>query len=186
MKKLFISILILLFSSLSFAADYDDDKKADELDGPGSAVSGSTLVVIVDPADADKIVVEDFDTLATSVVIRNGSILVPYLDASDDNFIIPAKHTVSITIATVWCKCQGTCTTPAQISFEDEDGNAMSHGTLTCADVGETPEEGAGSGGLETIDSGGGLGAYESLAFDVDNTPTAGDNYIIGYTFTID
>ena len=162
-----------------FADGVDPTEMADDDFGDFTCSSGSCTLdgTVVDSAEL---------TTKVKAILLTGAVKIEYLSASDDNFIIPAKHTTAITITKVWCKCQGTCTTPAQISFEDESGNAMSHGTLTCAEVGETPDEGGANGGLETVDSGGGLSAYESMAFDVDNTPTTGDTYIIGWTYTVD
>jgi hypothetical protein len=91
----------------------------------------------------------------------------------------------AVTLVKFWCKYKGTGSTPATIQFQDASGNNVtSSAVLTCVAHTAIPTEGAG---LETFDGGNNLIAYESLMFDVTNTPAPGtDTYEICWEYTID
>jgi hypothetical protein len=73
MKKLLILFLSICLVSLAGAADYDDDKKGDELDTAG-AIDGDDLVLISDPTDTDKIVRKTIDALVAAGLLGGGTI----------------------------------------------------------------------------------------------------------------
>lgn len=101
------------------------------------------------------------------------------LTATDDNYAFFMAND-AITITAVGCNCRGTCTTTATFTLEDRGGNAMTiTGTNpTCATTGAAT--------YAAVTAGNGLTAGEALAFDVTNTPTTGDTYILCFTYTTD
>ena len=81
-----------------------------------------------------------------------------------------------VTITEAWCLCRGTCTTEADLSFEDGAGNAMT-GTIDCEDTtaGDSPT---------AITAGGALVAQEGLVFDVDNAVSPEtDSYLVCWRY---
>jgi hypothetical protein len=93
------------------------------------------------------------------------------LAATDDDqplFIAPYG---GAEVLRVGCLHDADLATPAQISFEDGGGTAVTHATLTCAENGAAltwiPATGAN-----------GLVAGEALVFDVDNSSTTGDTVV--------
>jgi hypothetical protein len=102
--------------------------------------------------------------------------VVENLAAADDNIPL-GSLAYPTTIKNFWCTCSGTCTTVAQVSLEDGSGNAMTHTTPTCTAIGTIPQP-------QAITAGGGLNAYESVRFDVDNTPSPEtDEYELCYSY---
>lgn len=130
------------------------------------------------------------DTTAGQTVTYTGSVLVfshieskcaliENLAAADDNMSM-GSHPYAVTVTRVWCECEGTCTTLAQLSFEDDAANAMTGGTPVCGLGTAVPSP-------SVITAGGGLTAYESFQFDVTNTPSPEtDEYLVCYSFTKD
>lgn len=118
----------------------------------------------------------------TSVNVLSGKIsrcaVIDDLSATDDNR--PLGSTVyARTITKVGCRCNGTCTTGAQISLEDTGGNAMTHTTPTCATSGAIT--------FQSVTAGGALTAGEGLRVDVDNAvDPETDTYEICFEETID
>ena len=101
------------------------------------------------------------------------------LAAADDNYEIFMAND-AITIESVGCHCRGSCSTPAQISFEDRSGNAMTHTTPTCS-------TGTGNTTYQSVTAAGSLVAGEGLAFDVDNAVSPEtDAYTICFTWSVD
>lgn len=150
------------------------------------------------PAGAcvETIVPNDFDQLAEEVEAiesflgtngRNVTVHpdVPYcasienLAAADDDVMLVA-FPVAVQTEDVSCHCSGTCTTPAQVTFQDDDGNALG-GAITCS---------SGTGDMAWTDksgeTAGDLNAGERLLFDVTNTPNpdATDEYLLCATFS--
>lgn len=82
------------------------------------------------------------------------------LAAADDNFPL-GSTTYARTITKIGCRCNGTCSTGAQISLEDTGGNAMTHTTPTCATTGDIT--------FQAVTAAGALNAGEGLRLDVDN-----------------
>jgi hypothetical protein len=104
----------------------------------------------------------------THTVPRCGSI--ENLAAADDNWLL-ASEAVDRTYTEVWCFCNGTCTTMAQFSLEDQAGNAFTMATPTC---GTTAAPTATAITTDTV------GAYEAVRWDVTNTPSPEtDEYMI-------
>lgn len=133
------------------------------------------------------------DTTATQVVYYDGS-AVKALDpvrtacariadvvAADDNFTIWTANQ-AVTITSVGCYCEGTCTTKPTFTLEDNSGNAMTiTGTNpTCAVT-------TANATYAAVTAGNSLVAGESLRFDVTNTtsPTTDDD-ILCWTYTVD
>lgn len=113
------------------------------------------------------------------LALRSASAVIENLAAADDNKGLGSVND-AITITGIWCTCNGTCTTVAQISLEDGSGNAMTHTTPVCTAIGTIPTR-------QAVTAGGSLVARESLVFDVDNTPSPEtDDYEINWDFTID
>ena len=89
--KTFTTIFVTIFAAFgiflggtffTFAADYDGDKKGDELDTAG-AIDGEDFAIIVDPTDTDKVVRKPIDTLlGTSTNIEDDGTL-RWEDAAD-------------------------------------------------------------------------------------------------------
>jgi len=86
------------------------------------------------------------------------------LAAADDNLPLGPGLDYPVTVVTVGCKCHGTCTTPAQISLEDDAGNAMTHAAFSCNAAPAVMQ-------FYSVTAGGSLGVGESVRMDVDNTP---------------
>lgn len=102
------------------------------------------------------------------------------LAAADDNQEIWVNGPDAVTVVNVGCHCAGTCSTPAEISFEDRAGNALTHTTLTCG-------TGTGVSSFVAVTSTGGLVAGEGLRFDVDNAVSPEtDEYTIYFGYTRD
>jgi hypothetical protein len=69
MKKLLILVLSLsLIYATAMAADYDGDKKGNEIDGNSGAATSSSVVFTMDASDVDKIVTNTFQELVTAVL----------------------------------------------------------------------------------------------------------------------
>ena len=96
------------------------------------------------------------------------------LVATDDDIEIFMAR-AAVVVQSVGCHCNsenGSCTTPAQISLEDRAGNAMTHGTATCS-------SGTSNTTFVSVTAGGGLVAGEGVQFDIDNTPSTGNQYLV-------
>ena len=108
-----------------------------------------------------------------------GGLIVENLAAADDNFSIPG-FPWPVTIEKIWCECEGTCTTAATLSFEDDTANAMTlSGTPVCATGTTVPT-------AVDVTAGGSLTARESWQFDVTNTPNPEtDEYFIGWSYSV-
>ncbi len=105
---------------------------------------------------------------------------IEVLEADDDDFLFFSYHT-DVTVVGAWCLCQGTCTTEADLSFENDAGTEFGTGdTVDCEDTttGDT---------LTTIDGANTLTALDGLRFDVDNAVSPEtDAYLLCIKFTID
>lgn len=100
------------------------------------------------------------------------------LDGTDNKQM--GSFTNATTINSVWCQCEGTCTTAATITLEDVSSNAMTiTGTNpTCAANTTTPTPAA-------VTAGNTLTAYEGFQFDVTNTPSpTTDTYDVCVKYT--
>ncbi len=101
--------------------------------------------------------------------------VIENLAAADDNIPIGPGANYDLTVTAVGCKCHGTCTTPAEISLEDDSGNAMTHPTLVCVSAPTVML-------FVPITAGGSIVAGESVRFDVDNAVSPEtDIYEISY-----
>lgn len=114
--------------------------------------------------------------------VRTACARVSDIAAADDNFNFFMANQ-AITVTSVGCYCDGTCTTKATFTLEDNSGNAMTiTGTNpTCAAT-------TGAATYAAVTASNGLVAGESMRFDVTNTPSpdAADEYVICFTYTID
>jgi len=110
---------------------------------------------------------------------RSKCVVKESVSGTDDHYPLGSISQAS-TVKNVWCTCKGTCTTKATFTLEDSAGNAMTiTGTNpTCSDFGTTPTANA-------VTAGNTLTALESAAFNVTNTPTAGDTYELCYDYDI-
>lgn len=129
--------------------------------------------IALDTTDAQLVVQQSGSQVVISTENHRCAV-IENLAAGDDNFPVWSPLN-AVTITNSWCLCTGTCTTEADISFEDGAGNAMG-GTVTCEDI--------TTGDSLTAITSGTLVALESLAIDVDNTPTADDEYTICWQYT--
>ena len=86
-----------------------------------------------------------------------------------------------VTLTSVGCACEGTCTGTATFTLEDRGGNAM---TIT----GTNPTcSTSGNSTYAAITAGGALVTGEKLNFDVTNTPNPEtDEYLLCWTYTVD
>ena len=85
------------------------------------------------------------------------------VDDTDDNFLFfSVPYAASVT--TVWCTCEGTCSTLAEVAFLDGSANAMTHATLTCGTEGGTSTP-------QLVTAAGNLAAGEAVQFSVTNDP---------------
>ena len=94
---------------------------------------------------------------------KTATVVVESIAAADDDVVF-FQHYTAVQVLSVGGRCVGTCTDPAQITLEDDGGNAMTHNVpgfvLTGVDA-----------TFSDVTAGGVLNAGEGLAFDVDNTP---------------
>ena len=99
--------------------------------------------------------------------------------AADNRDVWMAPHAVTIT--SVACSCEGTCSTAATFTLEDRGGNAM---TIT----GTNPTcSTSGNSTYAVVTAGNALVAGEKLNFDVTNTPDPEtDEYLLCWTYTVD
>jgi len=171
MKKFLILIFILLLASTVYGADCTNDDTRTCADAKAS----------LDFVDAITVSAADINTHTKT---RTKCIPMQHMTALNTNVIFGSVG-YATTVVKAWCKCQGTCTTAAEISFETAGSVDMTTSdALTCALLAETVEEGDG---LETFTGDNTLAAYETLLFDVDNTPApTTDNYEICVEYTID
>ena len=110
---------------------------------------------------------------------RSLSVTIPSLANTDDNFLFWVAPS-NVTITKVGCKYCGTGTTPATIALEDDGGNAMTHGAVTCVNQGTVVT-------FVDVTAANALISGEGLRFDVTNTPNpATDNYTIAVVYTTD
>lgn len=106
--------------------------------------------------------------------------VIENLAAADDSFEV-WMTAFPVTVTSVGCRCQGTCTTPATFTLEDRGGNAMTiTGTNpTCATT--------GSSTYAAVTAGNALVAGEGMAFDVTNSvDPETDKYTLCWTYTVD
>ncbi len=98
---------------------------------------------------------------------------VENLADTDDNFEFYANAR-DIKVLGSWCHCRGTCTTEADLSFEIREV-----GTGTTTDITGTVDcEDTTTGDTKTSLSAN-VTALDQISFDVDNSPTANDEYQI-------
>jgi hypothetical protein len=110
---------------------------------------------------------------------RSLSVTIPSLANTDDNFLFWIAPT-NLTITKVGCKYCGAGITPATIALEDDAGNTMTHGTVTCVNQGTAVT-------FIDVTAANGLITGEGLRFDTTNTPNpATDNYTIVAVYTVD
>lgn len=87
------------------------------------------------------------------------------LASTSDDTVLAIAPPGGATVLAVACQGDADITTPPVISFEDSAGNAVTHGTLTCAENGANvtwiPATGANT-----------FLAGEGIVFDVDNSST--------------
>jgi len=118
---------------------------------------------------------------------RHKCVVIEDLTGADDDVPLGSLP-VAVTLTKFWCKYKGTGTTPAVIRFSDASANMMTFNAgesqLTCVAHNTIPSEGTG---LETFTASNTLIAYESLMFNVYNTPApTTDTYEICWEYTID
>lgn len=151
--------------------------------GPATSIPSGAAPTADDPGElahdttANQLILDD---AVVGEATRQDCAMIESLAAADDNlptgFLAPAG---GATITGAVCVCHGTCTTEAEITFEDGAGNGMT-GTITCEDAttGDT---------LTAITSGGALVARESLVLSVSNTPSpdGSDDYSLCWEYTV-
>ena len=121
---------------------------------------------------------------------------VEALMAANDNYPVYTSHHKSIVMEAA-CRCTGTCTTPAVLTWEDQAANALTQAdcTRTSADVATAANTACGyasgtaalvcqnstaAGAVwQPFNTGNLLAAGETLQFDVGGGPTEGDTYNI-------
>jgi len=151
---------------------------ADDLEIPnGAAPTVDTDGQIAHDTTADQLIVGADPTVFDKrfeqcVVFEN-------LAAADDNYEI-WEFQRGVTITYVSAHCRGTCTTEAEIGFEDRGGNAFTlASTLTAS-------SGTGNSTPIAVSSGGTLVAGEGMAIDVDNAVNPEtDEYTICFMGTV-
>lgn len=107
------------------------------------------------------------------VCARRGCVTNIGLTATDDHFPLTSFAT-GATAAKYWVKCAGTCSTMAQVTFEDGSQNAayVNANFATSVTVGATAN-------FATAQTGNTFTAGEVVQYNVTNSPTASDNYVI-------
>ena len=87
------------------------------------------------------------------------------LAATSDDTVLAIAPEGGAKVLAVSCQGDADITTPPVISFEDSAGNAVTHGTLTCA------ENGANASWVPTT-AANNFVKGEGIVFDVDNAST--------------
>lgn len=128
------------------------------------------------------------DTTNNQLIVGNGNVFdnertvcvtVPDVTSTDDNFNFFMANE-AMTVTKVGCRYEGTGTTVATFSLEDNSGNAMTHTSPTCVTS-------TNSATYQSVTSGGGLVAGEGLRFDTTNTPSpTTDDYTLCVVYTVD
>lgn len=117
----------------------------------------------------------DADSNGLSKYQECDSQTVQSLADADDNLILWGGSIYTVDITRVWAHCRGTC--DGTISFEDGDGNAITHGAITLA------ESGAATAVIPSSTNT--LSPYEALAIDVDSITTETDDYTVGWCWEV-
>jgi hypothetical protein len=96
--------------------------------------------------------------------------------STDDSlpFLIASR---AMTVKSIFCQCNGTCTTGADFALKDNAGNRMTQGSTTCSTTGVSSPA--------TVTANNTLTIGEALLFDIVNSPTTGGNYILCASSTI-
>lgn len=120
--------------------------------------------------------------IGTSIdaIVYTKCAFVESLTAADDNVDL-GMFPAAVTITSFAVHCAGTCTTGADITFEDRGGNAMAGGPAAHSTGGDasvfTPTSGANTE----------LAVGEGYRFDVDNSvDPETDDYTICISYTVD
>jgi len=141
----------------------------------GAAPTADDPGEIAHDTTANQVIVDDtvFDPRFEQCVVFEN------LAAADDNYEI-WEFQRGVTITYVSAHCRGTCTTEAEIGFEDRGGNAFTlASTLTAS-------SGTGNSTPIAVSSGGTLVAGEGMAIDVDNAVNPEtDEYTICFMGTV-
>ncbi|MGH9886066.1 MAG: hypothetical protein ACREBE_11085, partial [bacterium] len=128
-----------------------------------------------------------FEDSAVNVItpLDSDCVSLENLSELDDNYFFD-QFPEAVHVTGVSCRCWnpsgGGCGTPATFTLEDEGGGAMTiTGTNpTCA------INGAGHATFAAVTAGNDLAVGEAVRFDVTNTPTTGDNYMVCVQYTKD
>ena len=119
-------------------------------------------------------------TCSISAILQECKVIESLADTDDDKpfFMLTAFPTATVQSAA--CACIGTCTTEATLTFENDDGSVGAiTGTVTCQDTTTTPANDPLSG-AETS-----MAQFDVIRFNVTNTPTADDDYIICLNYLV-
>ena len=146
------------------------------LEGSSNGTDYKSVTAPASVTTTTDVTLDDDPSFMDAAVSRNAfsSVCLPFenLRASDTN-IEMWMPPGAVVVRSVYCHCNGTCTTPAQISFEDRAGNAMTHALLACS-------TGSTNSTIVPVTAGGALVVGEGLRFDVDNAVSPEtDQYLI-------
>jgi hypothetical protein len=137
-----------------------DSTEAGFLSSAAAATITAAGAIGVDTSD-DQLVYSDGSDTRVLHYAQTYCAVFEDLAQADDNFEIWMGND-AVTVVAGGCHCRGTCSTAAQISFEDRAGNAMTHGTITCS-------TGTGNTTFVSVTAANSLSAGEGVAFDTDN-----------------
>lgn len=163
-----------------------------DMDGAGEALGiGDTragAITIGNATNTTSVTVTTDGTGTGELVLPNDSVgyaeierfmdcrTIPRVPAgADDNML--AHFPQGVTITSSACRCKGACTVLATVQLQDGAGNAMT-GAPTCAS-GLTA-----TATFTPVTAGGALNAGELFVFDITNSQTANDDYMMCYEYT--
>lgn len=116
--------------------------------------------------------------------------VVEHLAGDDDGLFVPLDLPYAVTLTNAWCKCKGTCTTLADISFHQ----IPSDGTGTPVNVDDPGTDEwvdctahTANQDVEPLGADNTVPAYDGLFMDVDNAVSPeSDSYSITICWTVD
>lgn len=132
-KKLILTLAILLVASPAFSADYAANQTIDTLADVSAAITGATIVPIQDMNDTDKTgraSIQQVVNKGMETVIRTAVGAADYNpSALTDDYIIAMTDTAAARAVTISTEDRdsGTTAKPRVIIVKDESGGAAAH-----------------------------------------------------------
>jgi hypothetical protein len=139
------------------------------IDTNNSGVGGDQLVYF-----------DDTDSAVVPYVQQPCEVYDSITSASDDTILWMNTAYVDVTLISASCVCVGDCTTPADISLEIDEFNADDPpndvtGAVDCGDSQAVDPDQSN----QALTGNTNADQFDVIRFDVDNTPTTGDQYIV-------